>query len=166
MHELAIAESIAGVASRQARGRRVYSVDVRVGHLRQVVPSALTFAFELVTRGTPLEGAELEIESVPAAGVCRACGVESEIDGFPVHCAHCGALDMEIVRGEELLVDSLELEEEPTAENETARSRPSRLLAADARNRPSRVLAGENESARTRPSRVLAAGTGGTAYGD
>ena len=111
MHELAIAQSVAAIASRHAGGRRVTGVEVKVGHLRQVVPSALTFAFELVSEGTSLEGAELRIEEVPAAGVCRACGAESPLPGFPFACASCGGLDLEVIRGEELLVDSLELEE-------------------------------------------------------
>ena len=111
MHELSIAEAIVAIASRHADGRAVSRVEVKVGHLRQVVPSALTFAFELVAQGTPVEGAELCIEQVPAAGRCRACGVESELDGFPLQCAACGSLDLELIRGEELLVDSLELEE-------------------------------------------------------
>jgi len=87
-------------------------VDVKVGHLRQVVPSALGFAWELVAAGTEAEGSELRIEEVPAAGLCRACGAESVLDGFPLTCAQCRSLDVEVSGGEELLVDSLELEEE------------------------------------------------------
>src|SRR5437773_880854 len=68
MHELSIAEAIVGIASAHAAGRPVARVEIKVGHLRQVVPSALTFAFELVAQGTVLEGAELAIEAVPAAG--------------------------------------------------------------------------------------------------
>jgi hydrogenase nickel incorporation protein HypA/HybF len=111
MHELAIAESVVAIASRHAAGRRVYRVEVKVGHLRQVVPSALEFAFELVAQGSALEGAVLDIDEVPAAGLCRDCGAESPIEGFPFRCSACGALDLEVVRGEELYVDSLELEE-------------------------------------------------------
>jgi hydrogenase nickel incorporation protein HypA/HybF len=112
VHELSIAESVVRVASRHARGRRVTKVTVKAGHLRQVVPSALEFAFELVAEGTALEGAELEIEEVAAAGRCRECGAESELSTFPLSCTRCGSLDLELTRGEELLVDSLELEEE------------------------------------------------------
>ena len=112
MHELSIAESVVAVASRHARGRRVEKVTVRAGHLRQVVPAALELAFELVADGTAVAGAKLEIEAVPAAGRCRGCGVESELEGFPLLCPRCGSLDVELVRGEELLVDSLELEED------------------------------------------------------
>ena len=54
MHELAIAEAIVAVAERHAAGRQVLAVDVTVGHLRQVVPSALDFAFELTAKGLEL----------------------------------------------------------------------------------------------------------------
>jgi hydrogenase nickel incorporation protein HypA/HybF len=111
MHELSIAQAIVAVADRHAAGRSVYAVDVKVGHLRQVVPSALEFAFELLAHGTELEGAQMVIEEVPAAGRCRRCGVESELPGFPLACAACGGLDLELLRGDELLVDALELEE-------------------------------------------------------
>jgi hydrogenase nickel incorporation protein HypA/HybF len=119
MHELSIAASIADVAVRHAGGRRVSRVEVRVGHLRQVVPSALEFAFELVAQGTVAEGAELVMEQVPAAGRCRACGAESELPGFPLRCGACGGLDLELLRGEELLVDALELEDMVTTNGGT-----------------------------------------------
>jgi hydrogenase nickel incorporation protein HypA/HybF len=111
VHELSIAERIVSIAVAHAAGRQVSKVEVKVGHLRQVVPSALQFAFELVAHGTPVDGAEIEIDVVPAAGVCRGCGAESELSDFPLHCSRCGALDMDVTRGEELLVEALELEE-------------------------------------------------------
>jgi hydrogenase nickel incorporation protein HypA/HybF len=111
MHELSLAESVVAIASRHAAGRPVARVELKVGHLRQVVPSALEFAFELVAQGTPVEGAELVMEEVPAAGRCRGCGIESELPSFPLACAACGGLDLELLRGEELRVDALELEE-------------------------------------------------------
>jgi hydrogenase nickel incorporation protein HypA/HybF len=112
MHELSLAGSVLDTALRHAGDRRVVAVTLRVGHLRQVVPDALTFAFELVAKGTEAEGAELVMDEVPAAGRCRACGSESELPGFPLRCAACGGLDIELLRGEELLVDALELEED------------------------------------------------------
>ena len=109
MHELSIAQAIVDVAARHAGAARVERVYVRIGHLRQVVPSALAFSFELCTHGTPLDGAELEIEHVPIGAVCRSCAVESELDGFPLACPACGGTAVEVVRGEELQVESLEL---------------------------------------------------------
>jgi hydrogenase nickel incorporation protein HypA/HybF len=109
MHELSIAEAVVRIAQNHARGRRVTKVELRVGHLRQVVPSALEFAFELLSDGTLLEGAELVIEHVPARGRCRRCETETEMAAFPLQCKTCGGLDLEMVAGEELLVEAVEL---------------------------------------------------------
>jgi hydrogenase nickel incorporation protein HypA/HybF len=112
VHELAIADSVVRIACAHAAGRKVCKVDLKVGHLRQVVPSALEFAFGLVAEGTEVEGAELAMEVVPAAGRCRGCGAESPLPAFPLQCAACGGFDVEVLRGEELVVDALEIEEE------------------------------------------------------
>ena len=112
MHELAIASSVVDIACRHARGRRVTVVELKVGHLRQVVSDALTFSFGLVAQGTVVEGAELVIHSVPAVGACRHCGHHTELRAFPLQCEACGAFDLEIVAGEELDVESLDVEEE------------------------------------------------------
>jgi hydrogenase nickel incorporation protein HypA/HybF len=115
VHELAIADSIVRIASEHAAGRRVASVEVVVGRLRQVVPSALEFSFGLVAEGTPVEGAALAIEDVEAGGRCRRCGAESRFGDFPFACGACGSLDVEVTQGEELYVASLELEEADVA---------------------------------------------------
>jgi hydrogenase nickel incorporation protein HypA/HybF len=111
MHELSIAESVLGIVTAHARGRLVTRVELKVGHLRQVVPDALNFAFVLVATDTVAEDAELVIEDVPAGGRCRDCGADTALPGFPLTCEHCRSGDVEVLRGEELLVDSLELEE-------------------------------------------------------
>lgn len=110
MHELSIADSVLQVALEQASGRSIARVGLSVGHLRQVVPSALLFSFELLARGTAADGATLEIEEVPAVGSCRGCGAESPLDGFPLHCSSCGGLDVTVIRGEELQVEWLDIE--------------------------------------------------------
>jgi hydrogenase nickel incorporation protein HypA/HybF len=112
MHELAIADAIVGIVSRHADGRRVAAVEVQVGHLRQVVPDALAFAFGLVAEGTCAEDAELRLEEVAAAVHCRACAAETEQTGWPMSCAACGSFDVQVIRGQELLVTCVEVEED------------------------------------------------------
>ena len=114
MHELSIAGAIVDIGVRHAGGRPVSRIEVKVGHLRQVVPSALQFAFELVAQGTPLDGAELALEEIPATVRCGTCGAESRLDGFPLICP-CGSADVDIVAGQELTVESLDVEEEEIA---------------------------------------------------
>jgi hydrogenase nickel incorporation protein HypA/HybF len=113
VHELSIAEAIVAIAEDHARGRRVTAVEVKVGKLRQVVPDALELAFELVATGTCLDGASLRVEHVPARVRCRRCDGEGDADGFPLACASCGSVDVDVSAGDELLVEWLELEDEP-----------------------------------------------------
>jgi hydrogenase nickel incorporation protein HypA/HybF len=112
VHELSLADAVVTIARDHARGRRVAAVDVKVGRLRQVVPEALEFAFELVAAGTEVEGAELRVEHLPVRVRCARCHAESEADDFPLACAGCGSVDVDVITGDELLVESLELEEE------------------------------------------------------
>lgn len=113
MHELSLAAAIVEIAERHARGRRVTRVELEVGRLRQVVPEALAFGFELVAQGTPVEGAELALEELPVRVECGSCRAETAAEAFPLACARCGSPDVEVVGGEELHVVALELEDEP-----------------------------------------------------
>jgi hydrogenase nickel incorporation protein HypA/HybF len=134
MHELSIADAVVTIASRHAAGRKVARVELRVGHLRQVVPDSLTFAFELVSAGTELEGAELVIEEVPASVRCNACAAETVLEEFPAHCAVCGALDVEVTGGDELLVEALEIEDQDGRLAGVAAGRRAREAQARATN--------------------------------
>jgi hydrogenase nickel incorporation protein HypA/HybF len=117
MHELSIADAVVEIALRHAAGRRVTRIELTVGHLRQVVPSALTFAVELVAQGTAAEGAQLALAVAPAAGRCRECDVEGPLPSFPFECQRCGSLAVEVTAGEELRVESIEVEDsEPDPE--------------------------------------------------
>ena len=66
-------------------------------------------------RGRRVTRVEVVLEEIPAGGLCRACGAESRLDGFPLACRACGSADVEIVAGEELQVESLDVEEEEVA---------------------------------------------------
>src|SRR5262245_12183363 len=76
MHELAIMDSALTVVSDRgqlAGASRVHMIRLRIGVLSGVVPEALEFAFEALVPGTPAEGAQLAIESVPARFWCATC---------------------------------------------------------------------------------------------
>jgi hydrogenase nickel incorporation protein HypA/HybF len=111
MHELSIASAVVATAAKHADGRRVTVVSLRLGVLRQVVPDALAFAFELVSRETVCEGARLEWEVVPLRLRCTPCAQTSEVARPPLRCPRCGGATA-VVSGEELEVESIEVEEE------------------------------------------------------
>jgi hydrogenase nickel incorporation protein HypA/HybF len=111
MHELSIASAVLASAERSAAGRRVSTVRVRVGALRQVVPSSLAFYWPIVARESACRDARLELEHVPARAVCRDCGREWELSEPLLRCPDCnGAADL--VAGEELEIESIDVVEE------------------------------------------------------
>ncbi len=50
------------------------------------------------------------IEAVSAAGRCRGCGEYGPLGNFLLSCARCGALDVEVLEGEDLEVEAVEVE--------------------------------------------------------
>lgn len=111
MHELSVSSAIVDTAVRHAAGRRVTAVEVRLGQLRQVVPSSLAFYFGLVARDTVCEGARLDQEVVPATLRCERCAHAWEVDMPFFRCPRCASADVTVAAGEELEVASIEVEE-------------------------------------------------------
>ncbi len=113
MHELSIALSLVEVASEEMTrlgAARVSAVHLRVGILSGVARDALHFAFEAAASGTPLDGARLEIEDVPAAIWCTACAAERTLASVTTRrCPVCQTRAPEIVRGEELELVALQV---------------------------------------------------------
>jgi hydrogenase nickel incorporation protein HypA/HybF len=110
MHELSVSSAIVDTAVRHAAGRRVTVVSVRLGHLRQVVPESLEFFFGIVARETLCEGARLEQEVVPARLRCEACATTWVVDVPAFRCPSCAGADVVVLSGEELEVESIEVE--------------------------------------------------------
>jgi hydrogenase nickel incorporation protein HypA/HybF len=112
MHELGIAQSLLEIVEQEARpyaGARVIRIQLRIGKLSTVVPDALRFAFDAITRGGMAEGAALEIEEVPLAIRCHACEQAFVVEDPFMLCPQCGAADVEMISGRELEIKSMEI---------------------------------------------------------
>ena len=113
MHELSLAGAVLETVEKHAAGRPVKVVTLRIGALRQVVPESLAFMFELVSRDTVCEKARLDQELIAARLRCTPCQREWEIELPVFRCPTCGGADVRIAAGDELEVESIEVEEEP-----------------------------------------------------
>lgn len=113
MHEQslvrALLRQVQQIALENSHGR-VLSIRVRVGEFSGVEPELLTSAYHQLVRETELFGAGLEVERVPLEAVCDRCGSQFPIERFDFHCDQCGSLHLTL-RGEELLLDSVTMEE-------------------------------------------------------
>lgn len=91
--------------------KKVTLVKLKIGKLTNAEPDALHMAFEAYAKETVCEGAELQIELIPVKGRCKSCGDEFMVSGFLFSCPTCHHLRIDIIQGEELLLESLEVEE-------------------------------------------------------
>lgn len=110
MHELAITRNIVAIVSDAAKGRRVTRVTLEVGKLAGVMSEAIVFCFETVARGTPIEGAWLDIHEIEGRARCRACGAEFATPTLFTPCP-CGSRHVDRLSGEELKITTMQLEE-------------------------------------------------------
>lgn len=108
MHELSITQGVVEAVTERTGDAPVSRVSVRVGRLSGVVPDAMRFCFELVTAGTPLEGAALDIEEPAGQARCRTCDSEFDTSDLILLC-DCGSADVELLSGRELAVASVQM---------------------------------------------------------
>jgi len=115
MHEISVAEGIVELVEEKARAQRACSITLiklLLGEFTTIVREALEFAFEIVCKGTLAEHAQLEIEFVPMIVRCVVCDANTKpIGGLCLICATCG-FPMEIVSGEDLRIEYIEIETE------------------------------------------------------
>ena len=113
MHEMSIAQSMLDIILQESlnhKVNRVLSVALKVGELSAVEAESLRFCFELVSQGTVVEGARLDIERVEVTCRCRDCGADFAVEELVFCCPLCGGAGVEMLSGRELRVDSFEAE--------------------------------------------------------
>ncbi len=113
MHELSVVQGLFERLAEEVKPYgdcRVTLVRLRVGVLSGVVPELLRSAFEACRKGTFAESAVLEIDVTKPVFRCRACGGESFREELDYSCAKCGSRDVELVSGDELILEKLEVE--------------------------------------------------------
>ena len=110
MHEMAIAESVLEIVLATDRGSaaaRVATVWLELGALSHVEARALAFCFDAVTRGSPAEGAALEILTLPGEAWCMPCGDRVALAKLGEPCPRCGSFQLQVLCGEEMRVKEI-----------------------------------------------------------
>ena len=116
MHEIAIAQEVLRIIEDQARPHgsgAIRSAQLSVGALSGVVAESLEFALEVCAKGTRAEGMKVVIRNVPARGRCRSCGHEWDFAPGQMECPACRSSDIRLTGGDDLSVDSFEMEDSP-----------------------------------------------------
>jgi hydrogenase nickel incorporation protein HypA/HybF len=113
MHELGVTENIVNIASTkagEAQANKVIKINLVVGELSGFVPDCIQFYFDSLSRDTVAQGAVLHFESVPAELRCRDCSTVFRPQDTLWSCPECGGRSIEIFKGRELYIESMEVE--------------------------------------------------------
>jgi len=112
MHEMSLAEGLRGIVLDQAaahRFDRVTRLRVEIGRFAGVETDALAFAFDVVMRGSPAEGAVLEMIELPGQAVCFDCGETVEIENRLDPCPKCSGGRLMPQGGDDLRLKDMEV---------------------------------------------------------
>ena len=119
MHELALAEGILAIALDAAAEQKVDRIRLQVGQLQHVTQDSLQFSFDLMAEGTCAAEAKIVMEQIPARFRCKTCDSEGEVQLPLFQCLSCGAQDLQVLSGEEMIVESVELDTGVVIRNNT-----------------------------------------------
>lgn len=125
MHEVSVVSSLVDAVIRELgkyKVTKVNSVTAVIGDLTNLGEEQMKFAYEIVVRGTILDGSEFIIEHEPIELECKSCGykgpakVLSDPD-FDTHsipilaCPECGG-PVTVTSGQSCMVRCMDIEEE------------------------------------------------------
>ena len=113
MHELSVTQSIFDIVlneANKAKAEKVIKVNLVIGKMTGIVDDCVQFYFELLSKDTIAEEATLCFKKVSVEAYCRDCGKVFTAQELDWSCPNCHSINIEIKTGNELYVDSIEVE--------------------------------------------------------
>ena len=113
MHELPVTQRILEIALRhagEAGATRVTALYIVIGELSSIVDDSVQFYWDIISKDTPCEGAQLHFERLPATLHCLDCGCTYTLAGELAPCPRCQSIHLRVLGGEEFRLESIEVE--------------------------------------------------------
>lgn len=114
MHEYSLVEALLDQVEAIRCGQaadRVVSVQVRIGEFSGVEPDLLEDAFEVLSGKRWQYPVKLVMERVVLQASCGDCHQTFVVNEYQFCCPLCESGDVQVIQGEELLLESLTLEQ-------------------------------------------------------
>jgi len=114
MHELSVAESIFRIADEKIKAypdKKPVKITLEIGLLSGIDFEALDFAISSVIKNTPFEATSIQIDKISPLARCNECHHEFQPDDYITPCPICGNFNVAFIKGKELLIRSIELED-------------------------------------------------------
>jgi hydrogenase nickel incorporation protein HypA/HybF len=113
MHELSITQQILDIAvnkASEAGAASVKRINLVIGDLSSVIDDSVQFYFDLLSKDSIAQGAQLSFKRIPFKVRCHCCGTSYTPEGEAWSCPQCREWNVEILAGNEFFLDSIEVE--------------------------------------------------------
>jgi len=113
MHELPVTESLLEIATRHAStagASRIISLNIVIGQYASVIDDSIEFYWDIISEGTPANGAKLNFKRIQAEFQCTECMTQFS-PGYDLYtCPNCGSSRLNLLAGNEFYLESIEIE--------------------------------------------------------
>ena len=119
---------------------KIHEIYITCGQLRMFDKDFMQRYFNIFTRGTCAEGAELILNIRPIGYRCNACGEEYtmtpkewlDMDVNRISCIYCDSEDVELTSGSEYFISDIVADVEDDDEDETAENESQMSFVSEA----------------------------------
>ena len=111
MHEGHFTEQIVEAVIEELKkypGRTVESVTVKVGEVYHLVGDSVLMHYDLITKGTALEGVKLNLIEESMQVICSQCGQQGPVeDHHLLLCSFCHSRQVKPVTGDKVTIEQI-----------------------------------------------------------
>lgn len=110
MHELGVLIEIVKQVEQIADQNEVDKIEtlvLQIGELSSMVPQYMKKLYPAAIEGTVLENSTLEIEIIPANGLCKECRQVFNLIKEKGTCPHCQSKSFELLSGKEFMIKEI-----------------------------------------------------------
>jgi len=115
MRELDATKAILNKAILKARdddAAHITKLHLAIGEIAEFDQNAIERHWNNLSKGTPVEGAQLHFHIIAAEVQCMSCFRKYHPENGKILCSNCGSMGAKILSGEEFYLESIELEHE------------------------------------------------------
>jgi len=115
MHELSVTENILEIACKhaeKAQAARVTDIYLVIGRLSSIVDDCVAFYWDMISKDTICEHAQLHFRRIPTTLICLECDRQYTLDDDLTPCPRCGSAKVRILSGDEFNLESIEIQRE------------------------------------------------------
>jgi hydrogenase nickel incorporation protein HypA/HybF len=113
MHELAVTQNILDISLRHANeagAKKITGINLVIGEFASIVDDSVQFYWDALAEGSIAQGAQLHFERIAGEMTCSSCKFSFHPRDIDFVCPTCGSRFVQITKGDEFRVDSIDVE--------------------------------------------------------